>query len=128
MVPVVYKWIRLGLVKKEWFKKVKDPHTKATRLACTNHRAFLTAQSSIISYYETLIKDGKFSRGLDWVWNILHTVELSCMLYKYCTLKGIEHPQVAGMLHNMHYDKTLRNKARKSLVYVPVQPLLYSAN
>lgn len=68
----------------------------------------------------------ELGRSKAWIWNALWTMELSAMYYKYCTLKGIEHPQVAAYLSNIHNSKPMRNMARKELRSVPTYQLSLS--
>lgn len=106
-----------GVIPKWLFQDVKDPHAKQTRKACVDHKTLLMHQSRIMDFWEEL------GRSKAWIWNALWTMELSAMYYKYCTLKGIEHPQVAAYLSNIHNSKPMRNMARKELRSVPTYQL-----
>ena len=98
-------------------KTVTDPHSKSTRKVVANHALFINLQNRIGYYWE---QQGK---SQEWIHNALKTMEFSAIFYKYATGKGIEHPQVAGFLHNVRESKCLRNRARKNLFDVPVQQL-----
>lgn len=109
--------VNRGVIPTWLFQNIKDPHAKQVRKACVDHKTLLMHQSRIIDFWEDL------GRTKSWIWNALWTMELSAMYYKYCTLKNIEHPEVAGFLTNVHHSKGLRNKARKSLQSVPTSQL-----